>query len=58
MASTSRNHRGWRLVNVNQNHYVAAKGNVRLPVGAIRHGDFDDLLKRFRMVVDEHEAAK
>lgn len=55
MADTARRYKGYVLVNVSQNHYVAARGGDRIPVGAVRHGDFDDLIKRFHQVVDGRE---
>lgn len=57
MANTARRYKGWLLVNVSQNHYVASKGTERLPVGAVRHGDFDGMIKRFHQVVDKREAS-
>ena len=55
MAGTARRYKGYVLVNVSQNHYVAARGSERIPVGAVRHGDFDGLIKRFHQVVDGRE---
>lgn len=48
-------HRGWTLVETAHNYYHACKGRLRLPVGACRKGDREELVMRFREVVDGWE---
>lgn len=48
-------HKGWTLVQVGQCYYSACKGNRRVGVGSVRHGDWADLVLRFRKKVDELE---
>lgn len=48
-------HKGWTLVQVGQYYYSACKGNRRVGVGSVRHGDWADLVLRFRKKVDELE---
>lgn len=45
-------HKGWRLVETGRNYYHACKGNLRVAVGGIKHGDREELYKRFKAVVD------
>lgn len=45
-------YKGWLLVQTGQNYYCACKGNLRVPVGSIKHGDRDALYRRFKEVVD------
>ena len=52
---TQSHYRGWTLVNVSPNFYMAIKGKVRLGVGAVRRGDLAELTRRFRRIVDERE---
>lgn len=52
---TQSHYRGWTLINVSSNFYMAVKGNVRLGVGAVRRGDLAELTRRFRRIVDERE---
>ena len=53
---TAYSYKGWTLVNTGSNYYSACKGNVRVAVGSIRHGDKADLTRRFRQKVDMMEA--
>ena len=48
-------YRGWVLVETGQRYYSACKGSLRAVVGSIRHGDQEDLFKRFKRVVDQIE---
>lgn len=48
-------HRGWTLVETGRNYYHACKGPLRVAVGAVRHGDKDELSKRFKRIVDRME---
>ena len=49
-------YKGWKLVETAHNYYHACKGSKRVAVGSIRHGDRDELTKRFMAVVDELES--
>lgn len=52
-------YRGWKLVCVGGSfcdYFVACKGSRRVPVGAMRHGDSNELYARFRAKVNEMEA--
>lgn len=49
---TTNTYRGWTLVETGHNYYHACKGNLRVAVGSIRHGDREGLTKRFKEVVD------
>lgn len=52
---TTNNYKGWKLVETAHNYYHACKGGKRVMVGAIRHGDREELTKRFIQVVEEIE---
>lgn len=52
----SYSHRGWLLVETGHGYFSACKGNRRVGVGSIRHGDWAELLARFRRKADEAEA--
>jgi hypothetical protein len=52
---TLNHYRGWTLVNVSPNFYMAIKGKVRLGVGGVKRGDLAELTRRFRRIVDERE---
>lgn len=56
--NTTNAYRGWRLVNTSQNWWCACKGSKRVSVGAMRHGDTNELVARFRKKVDEIEGAE
>lgn len=45
-------HKGWLLVETGHNYYHAIKGRLRVAVGSIKHGDRDELMRRFRSIVD------
>ena len=49
---TTNQYRGWKLVETGHNYYHACKGNLRVAVGSIKHGDREELVKRFKRVVD------
>lgn len=48
-------YKGWVLVEVSANYYSACKGNRRVGIGSVRHGDIASLHSRFRRKVDELE---
>lgn len=52
---TAYKHRDWTLVETGFNYFMACKGNRRVAIGSIRHGDLADLTRRFRKKVDEME---
>lgn len=49
---TTNTYKGWQLVETGHNYYHACKGNLRVVVGSIRHGDREELSKRFKKIVD------
>lgn len=52
---TTNAYKGWQLVETGRNYYHACKGTLRVAVGSIRHGDREDLTKRFKNIVDRLE---
>lgn len=46
-------YRGWMLVETGHRFYHACKGTIRICVGAARHGDMEELRRRFRKTVDD-----
>ena len=52
---TTDTYRGWKLVETAHYYYHACKGSVRVAVGSMRHGDREELTKRFMQVVDKAE---
>lgn len=56
--SDRKTYRGWSLVQTGQNYYHAAKGNIRVAIGAVRHGDYEEMKLRFKRKVDEMEGKK
>lgn len=54
----TKEYRGWVLVLTGHNYYSACKGNRRVGIGAMLHGDHARLAKRFRDKVDELEGGK
>lgn len=48
-------HRGWTLVETGRNYYHACKGPLRVAVGSVRHGDREELSRRFKAIVDSLE---
>lgn len=53
--SRGNSYRGWVLVNACGNYYKACKGSRSVGVGSVRHGDINELVKRFHEVVDMEE---
>lgn len=53
----TREYRGWTLVLTGNNYYSACRGNRRVGIGAMYHGDRANLARRFRQKVDELEGA-
>lgn len=49
---TTNTYKGWKLVQTGRNYYHACKGNLRVAVGSIKHGDREELTKRFKSIVD------
>lgn len=55
MQAKVKRYRGWVLVETGRRYYSACKGSLRAVVGSIRHGDQEDLFKRFKRIVDQIE---
>ncbi len=57
---TTNAYKGWSLVETGHSYYHACKGNLRVPVGSIKHGDRAELSERFKKIVDgledEHDS--
>ena len=58
MQAKVRKYRGWVLVETGHRYYSACRGSLRAVVGSIRHGDQEELFKRFKRVVDEIEGVR
>lgn len=50
---TTPKYKGYLLVETGRRYYSACKGADRIAVGSIRHGDWADLVDRFRKRIDE-----
>lgn len=50
---TTPRYKGYVLVEVGHRYYSACNGSKRIAVGSIRHGDWADLVDRFRKRIDE-----
>lgn len=53
MSSIHRTYRGWTLVETGHNYYSACKGPYRIGIGSIKHGDREELKRRFIKVVNQ-----
>lgn len=55
---TRSKYKGWTLVETGHNYYHACKRNIRIAIGAIKHGDREELVVRFMKIIDGLEGRK